>query len=134
MTKRSRKSVANDAHRALWTKVTVGSLEIGVYLVDRAKFPELKKNVGYFHAEASLILIGWDLSHDHAENVLIHELGHAAIYASGASLDGDGGHTDEREETVVNLFASQMYDALKRNGMLTFPPRPKTPYDTGPAK
>ena len=129
MPKRSAKSIANDRHRVLWCTLDVGSLKINVYLVDRSKFPMMSGNVGYFSAEANLILIGWDLAHDLAENVLIHELGHTSLYTSGASLGGDKEHSDETEEILVNLFCSQMYDTLRRNGMLRFPARPVTPYD-----
>ena len=112
----------NDAHRVLWCELQVGSLGIRAYLVDRNKFPELKNNVGFFSAEAGLILIGWDLNHDLAENTLLHELGHAAVYAFGVKFS-----SSDSEEDTVNPLTSSMYDTLKRNGMLVFPPRPEIP-------
>jgi hypothetical protein len=126
-TKKRKKS--NDSHRILWFQPIVGSLRISVYLVNPAKFRDMRGRVGLFVSDAALILISWDLPHDVAENCALHELTHAAFWAMGMSLKGHRPTTDEEEEAVVNPLSSILYDTLKRNKFLKLPTRPVTPHD-----
>jgi hypothetical protein len=116
--KRAKKS--NDAHRVLWATFDVGSVKIRAFLVDAEKFPEMANEdgtgtvLGVCVADASLILIDWDIAPDLAELTLVHELAHADEYLTGHDHDHD----------VLNAVSACLYGTLKRNGLLKLPPRP----------
>lgn len=123
----SRRARSKDPKGVIWCVLDVGSLRITVWLVDRRSDPDLKDTAaGYFDALRSVILIADDLTSEHAEATLVHELTHFAVYAFGAdpmAAHVVGDRTDA-EEGAVNSFSAIIFDTLKRNGMLVFPAMP----------
>jgi hypothetical protein len=105
----------------LWCELEVGSATVCVYLVNpRSKsLPEMRANVGFCEQETGTILVSQYLQEEIAEQVLLHELMHQAIYSSGVPMPDD----EDAEEKIVNPLASALYDVLKRNGLFLGPQR-----------
>lgn len=119
-----------------WCTLDVGSLRVDVVLVPQ-NGRELGGELGQWDANTCRIYIAWESPRELAESVLVHELGHAGIFAAGTKL-GDTkakeSEVSDIEEDAVNVLGAVLYGALKRNKMLRFPPRPMTPADRARVK
>ena len=112
------------AEPLLWCRRDVGSLIVDVYLAPMKGKP-LNGLLGLWDADTHAIHVAWELPREAAEAVLLHELGHAGIFASGAKI----GDSDADEESALSVVVGALYGALKRNAMVRFPVRPVTPHD-----
>lgn len=101
-----------------WCKVDVDSLPCEVVLRPRSEREVKEQIAAQFDSTTLQIWIADSISREHAESTLLHEVGHALLYARGIVL------SDELEEKLVNPVASAVYSVLKRNGWLKLPPMP----------
>lgn len=85
--------------------IRVGAVDVEVRSVDRAEATR-SGFLGRFDADADLIEVAAHLRPRKAAVVLIHEVLHAAAYASGLGLP------DEQEERIVDALAGPLASAL----------------------
>lgn len=114
----------------LWCELDVAAIHVRVILADRQSrsIPELHDSKqGGWDPDTGIILVGWDLPGDVAESTAFHELGHAVIFANGIKLHPDREVDEDEEEIILNALNACLHAALKRNGLLSLPPRPELP-------
>lgn len=115
----------------LWCTFSIASVVWRVFLVDRESKKlrhEMRDHVGWTDVDAMIVLVGWDLPADFADQTAFHELlGHACVFGTGVALRPGKECSEKQEERVVNPLTAAQFDALRRNGWLAIPSRPLLP-------